>query len=87
MSSSLSVRNAVPKCLEWCGRASLPAHTQAVLADIQTLQPDSILLFGKPQDATYELLLTVIRKEGPYSTSKPLVDPEVGEIGRLLSKQ
>ena len=62
-------------------------QTKAVLADIQHLQPDSILLFAKPQNTNYELLLRAIQEEGLYATSKPLVDPEVGEIGRLLSKQ
>jgi len=61
--------------------------TKAVLADIQTLHPDSILLFGNPQDRKYELLLGAIQEEGFYSTSKSLVDPQVGEIARLLSKQ
>lgn len=61
-------------------------ETPAVLADIQTLQSDSILLFGTPQDADYKLLLKTIQEKGHYSTSKLLADPEAGEVGRLLSK-
>jgi 4-amino-4-deoxy-L-arabinose transferase-like glycosyltransferase len=61
--------------------------TIAVLADLRTLQPDSILLFGKSQNINYEFLLRTIQEEGSYSASKPLVDPGVGEIGRLLSKR
>jgi hypothetical protein len=60
---------------------------KAVLADIQHLKSDSILLLGKPQDINYELVLRAIQEEGFYSTSKPLVDPEVGEIGRLFWKR
>ena len=63
------------------------ARAQAVLVDIQTLQPDSILLFGKPGAHDYEVLLSAIHQAGLYSTSKSLFDPEVGEIGQLLWKQ
>jgi hypothetical protein len=68
-------------------KISPQGETIAVLADLRTLQPDSILLSGKSQNVNYELLLSAIQEEGPYSASKPLVDPGIGEIGRLLSKR
>jgi len=58
----------------------------SVLADIQTLQPDVILLFGKPNNSNYQSLLTAIRERGLYLNSRPLLDPELGEVGRLISK-
>ncbi len=64
----------------------LPAQTIAVLKDVQSLHPDSILLFGKPLDPNYELLLKTIREQGLYPISKTLVDPDMGEIGQLLAK-
>jgi hypothetical protein len=61
-------------------------ETIAVLADMRTLQPDAILLFGKPQDVNYELLLRATQEDRFYSNPKLLVDPAVGEIGRLFSR-
>ncbi len=69
-------------------REKIPGAENApdVLADLQILQPDSILLFGRPHNLNYELLLRTIRGKGGYSTSWPLADQEAGEIGRLLLK-
>ncbi len=69
-------------------RADLPSADQfgATCADLASIQPDAILLFGNKSEGVYQHLSTAIRTWSPTYSQQTIVDPEAGAVGELLWK-
>jgi hypothetical protein len=67
-------------------RSDIPSHADIhlVLQDLFTISPDAILLFGAHGNSEYESLGEAIQRSNPAFLSQTILDPEAGEVGKLL---
>ena len=67
----------------------LPRASQAasVQKDLQTVNPDAILLFGFVGDPAYDVLVSGIRGAWPGLRSEGVNDPQAGKVGELFRRQ
>ena len=65
---------------------SLPQSTQwsSLAADLRKASPDAILVWGRPDNATYTGLIQNLMLQYPQSSTEKIVDPVLGEVGTVL---
>jgi Dolichyl-phosphate-mannose-protein mannosyltransferase len=65
---------------------SLPSSTQvgSLIVDIRKASPDAILMWGRPNDATYTELRHSLMLESRPGSSEKILDPVLGEVGVVL---
>jgi hypothetical protein len=65
---------------------SSPSSTQvgSLIVDIRKASPDAILMWGRPNDASYPELQHSLALEYPRSSSEKILDPVLGEVGVVL---
>jgi hypothetical protein len=61
-----------------------PSQVDAAEADLRTLDPDAILVFGRQTDPAYPRLISTLEDRNPRILSDQIVDPQAGEVGQLL---
>jgi hypothetical protein len=61
-----------------------PKHAENARKDLLSIGPDAILLFGKKSDVAYESFSTAIQDLQIHYFVQEIVDPEAGEVGKLL---
>ena len=62
------------------------AQNEWVQKDLHIASPDAILLFGATRDPAYEAAAVAIHELWPNPQSKPVDDPQAGEVGELFWK-
>ena len=50
--------------------------------DIRNASSDAVLVWGRPNDVNYQLALHGLESE--YHTNLPIIDPALGEVGRIV---
>jgi hypothetical protein len=65
---------------------SLPQSTQlsTLAAELRKASPDAILVWGRPDNATYTGLIQSVMSQYPQSSSEKILDPVLGEVGTVL---
>jgi hypothetical protein len=65
---------------------SLPQSTQwsALAADLRKASPDAVLVWGRPDNATYTRLIQNLMLQYPQSSTEKILDPVLGEVGIVL---
>lgn len=65
---------------------SLPASAQlsTLNTDLRQASPDTILVWGRPDDLRYKGLIDNFLVQYPQSSSERIVDPALGEVGVVL---
>ena len=65
---------------------SLPQSTQlsGLAAELRKASPDAILVWGRPDNATYTSLIQNLMLQYPESSSEKILDPVLGEVGTVL---
>jgi hypothetical protein len=65
---------------------ALPQSTQlnSLAADLRKASPDAILVWGKPDDTRYIVLLQSVTLQYSRGSSAKIVDPVLGEVGTVL---
>jgi hypothetical protein len=59
-----------------------PFQTPLWTEDIRRAAADAVLVWGKPEDPGYQLALRSLT--GEYRSSVPILDPALGEVGRVV---
>jgi 4-amino-4-deoxy-L-arabinose transferase-like glycosyltransferase len=59
-------------------------QTNALESDLHAVHPDGILIFRGTNNEGYQSLLKNITATTPAIASKPITDPAIGEVGRIL---
>jgi len=68
---------------------TLPQSTQlgTFITDLRKASPDAILVWGRPDNASYLVLKHILMLEYPHSSSEEVFDPVLGEVGTVLFTQ
>jgi dolichyl-phosphate-mannose-protein mannosyltransferase len=68
---------------------TLPQSTQlgSFITDLRKTSPDAILVWGRPDNASYLELKHSLMLEYPHSSSEEVFDPVLGEVGTVLFTQ
>lgn len=66
----------------------LPAQSQSAGAsnDLALVAPDAVLLFGPRENRAFRDMYTLVREFAPDMQSRPIRDPEAGEVGEVFWK-
>lgn len=56
----------------------------SVVADVKTLAPDAVMLWGAPTDSNYSSLLSKLETAFPEAGSHRITDPRKGDVGAIL---
>ena len=66
--------------------SDIPSHSNLQFAqrDLRAISPDAILLFGTHDNSGYESFIETVQHSEPTFLSEAILDPEVGEVGKLL---
>jgi hypothetical protein len=65
---------------------SLPdaSQTAQLAADLAKAMPDTILVWGRPEDANYTRLMKGLMLMYPDDSTERIVDPDLGEVGAII---
>jgi hypothetical protein len=61
-----------------------PSHKDSVIADIGTLDPDAVMVWGTASNINYSLTINGIREAHHGSATRIVRDPERGEVGTVV---
>jgi hypothetical protein len=61
-----------------------PGHENFVIADIATLDPDAVMVWGTASNINYSSTITGIREAHHGSATRIVRDPERGEVGTVV---
>jgi len=75
-------------CRVTAASAEIPSGSKlpALIDDIRSLEPDSLLIWGVPSSPEYAKLLQALQASDSGLQSNAILDPQLGEIGRMLLK-
>jgi 4-amino-4-deoxy-L-arabinose transferase-like glycosyltransferase len=59
-------------------------NPDAVVADIEKVGPDAIMIWGSPMDSRYSSLLSALQLSYPEAASTTVSDPQKGSVGRVF---
>jgi 4-amino-4-deoxy-L-arabinose transferase-like glycosyltransferase len=61
-----------------------PNELDSVVADINRLRPDAVMIWGTPADSAYTSLLDALRQREPITTRSSILDPARGDVGTVF---